>query len=152
MGPRHRSALACWFLKYKIIEITGRPKGTPKTGGRKAGTPNKRTVALQSATATAAEQINAVLGSDAFEGDALAFLMLVYRDPRQPVGLRLEAAKAALPYQRPRIASIAGKGENDDLKEMSREELKVVIYGRTLVEIEAERRANAPKQLPGPGR
>jgi hypothetical protein len=38
------------------------------------------------------------------------------------------------------------------LKEMSREELEVVIYGRTLAEIEEERRANAPKQLPGPGR
>jgi hypothetical protein len=144
--------LARCLLKYKIIGMAGRLKGTPKTGGRKAGTPNKRTVALQAATVTAAEQIDAVLGSDAFDGDALAFLMLVYRDPRQPAGLRLEAAKAALPYQRPRIASIAGKGENDDLKEMSREELKVVIYGRTLVEIEAERRANAPKQLPGPGR
>jgi hypothetical protein len=42
------------------------------------------------------------------------------------------------------------RGENDDLKEMSREELEVVIYGRTLAEIEEERRANAPKQLQAP--
>jgi hypothetical protein len=27
----------------------GRPKGTPKTGGRKAGTPNKTTVAVKEA-------------------------------------------------------------------------------------------------------
>jgi hypothetical protein len=116
--------LACRLLKYKMIEM-----------------------ALQAATA--AEQINAALGPDAFDGDALAFLMLVYRDPRQPAGLRLEAAKAALPYEKPRIASIAAKGENDDLYNMSREELEKIIYGKTLVEIEAERRANAlPPQKP----
>jgi hypothetical protein len=39
------------------------------------------------------------------------------------------------------------KGENDDLKDMSREELETIIYGKTLVEIEAERRAQA---LPAP--
>jgi hypothetical protein len=41
------------------------------------------------------------------------------------------------------------KGENDDLKDMSREELEKIIYGKTLVEIEAERRAEA-KALPVP--
>jgi hypothetical protein len=41
------------------------------------------------------------------------------------------------------------RGENDDLKDMSREELEVIIYGKTLVEIETERRANAlPPQKP----
>jgi hypothetical protein len=41
------------------------------------------------------------------------------------------------------------RGENDDLQDMSREELEVIIYGKTLVEIEAERRAQA-KMLPAP--
>jgi hypothetical protein len=41
------------------------------------------------------------------------------------------------------------RGENDDLKDMIREELEVIIYGKTLAEIEAERRANAlPPQKP----
>ena len=34
----------------------GRPKGTPKTGGRKKGTPNKTTALLKDAILMAAEQ------------------------------------------------------------------------------------------------
>jgi hypothetical protein len=67
--------------------------------------------------------------------------MLVYRDPRQPVGLRLEAAKTALPYDGPRLASIEAKHDDDDLDNMTREELEVVVYGRPVAEIEEERRA-----------
>jgi hypothetical protein len=92
--------------KYKIIEMAGPLRGTPKTGGRKAGTPNRRTVALQAATA-AAEQINAALGPDTFDGDAHAFLMLVYRDPGQPAGLHVCArgGKVRLPYGDPCLGS-----------------------------------------------
>jgi hypothetical protein len=36
--------------------MTGRPKGTPKTGGRKKGTPNKISSALKEAILDAAEQ------------------------------------------------------------------------------------------------
>jgi hypothetical protein len=89
--------------------MAGRRTGTPKTGGRKAGTPNKRTVALRTATATAAEQISATLGSEVFHGDAHALLMTVYKDLKQPIGLRMEAAKAALPYEKPRLGSIENK-------------------------------------------
>ena len=89
--------------------MAGRRTGTPKTGGRKAGTPNKRTVALQTATATAAEQISATLGSEVFHGDAHALLMTVYKDLKRPIGLRMEAAKAAMPCEKPRLASIENK-------------------------------------------
>ena len=44
--------------------MTGRPKGLPKTGGRKRGTPNKRTVEREQAIAAAAQKINAALGDD----------------------------------------------------------------------------------------
>ena len=93
--------------------MAGRRTGTPKTGGRKAGTPNKRTAALRTATATAAERISAALGSEVFHGDAHALLMTVYKDLDQPIGLRMEAAKAALPYEKPRRASIENKIVNE---------------------------------------
>jgi hypothetical protein len=57
----------------------------------------------------AAEQISAALSSEVFHGDAPALLMTVYKDLKQPIGLRMEAAKAALPYKKPRLASIENK-------------------------------------------
>jgi hypothetical protein len=74
------------------MEMAGRLKGTPKTGGRKAGTPNKRTVALRVATAAAADQINATLAPGVFDGDAhAANVDLVYFDATD---LSLEAEVA----------------------------------------------------------
>ena len=50
--------------------------------------------------------ISATLGSEVFQGDAHALLMTVYKDLKQPIGLRMEAA---LPYEKPRLASIENK-------------------------------------------
>jgi hypothetical protein len=55
---------------------------------------NKQTVACERALADAATKITAVLSADAFEGDAHAFLMGVYKDATQPIELRVVAAKA----------------------------------------------------------
>jgi hypothetical protein len=53
-------------------------------------------------------KIAAALGVDAFEGDAHALLAAVYKDPAQPMELRMEAAKAAIGYEKPRLAAIDG--------------------------------------------
>ncbi len=50
-------------------------------------------------------------------------MMTVYKDLRQPIGLRMEAAKAALPYEKPRLASIENKIV-DDFESMSIEEIQ----------------------------
>jgi hypothetical protein len=50
-----------------------------------------------------------VLGDNALDGDALALVQLVYRDKRQPLPFRLEAAKAAIPFERPRLSSMDAK-------------------------------------------
>ena len=42
----------------------------------------------------------------AFEGDALAFLMSVYKDPSKPENVRIDAAKAAIRYERPPLAPV----------------------------------------------
>jgi hypothetical protein len=49
--------------------------------------------------------------------------MTVYKDLKQPIGLRMEAAKAALPYEKPRLASIENKIV-DEFENMSDEELE----------------------------
>jgi hypothetical protein len=122
--------------------MAGHRTGTPKTGGRKAGTPNKRTVALRTATATAAEQISAALGSEVFHGDAHALLMTVYKDLKQPIGLRMEAAKAALPYEKPRLASIENKIV-DEFDNMSTEEIEAWLDEQAERRVKMRHRASA---------
>jgi hypothetical protein len=62
-----------------------------KTGGRKKGTPNRRTIAQQEIAASGMSP--------------LEFLCAVYRDPKQSMTRRIEAAKCALPYTQARIST-----------------------------------------------
>jgi hypothetical protein len=77
-----------------------------RRGGRQPGTPNKRTAALARAQAAASEKVTLALGLAAFDGDAHAFLMAVYKDSALPMELRLHAAKAAVAYEKPRLAAV----------------------------------------------
>lgn len=54
----------------------------------------------------AAERIGEVLGSAAFDGDAHALLVTLYKDTTQPLLIRLDAAKAAISYEKPRLSSV----------------------------------------------
>jgi hypothetical protein len=74
----------------------GSPKGV-KQGGRKKGTPNKRTRELQIKAAQ--------MGFDPVE-----FLLVEAANPKNQIALRIDAAKAAAPYVRPRLSSIEHKG------------------------------------------
>ena len=74
------------------------PRGHPfKSGtsgnlrGRPKGSRNKRTIADQE-----------ILSSGM---SPLAFLCSVYRDPKQPMKRRIEAAKCAAPYLHPRLCA-----------------------------------------------
>jgi hypothetical protein len=80
-----------------------------RRGGRQRGTKNKRTVAAERAIADAAAKITGALGADAFQGDAHALLMAVYKDTAQPIELRVLAARAAIGYEKPRLASFDAK-------------------------------------------
>ena len=79
-------------------------RGVKTGGGSREGSPNKRTVARERAVAAAAEKIADALGPNAFEGDAHALLAAIYKDPSRPIELRLDAARAAIAYERPRLA------------------------------------------------
>lgn len=86
---------------------------TPRTGrprGRPAGARNKRTEATARAAVQSAEKITKALGAKAFEGDAHAYLMSVYKDQDQPTNIRLDAAGKALPYEKPRLSSVEMTG------------------------------------------
>jgi hypothetical protein len=71
-----------------------------KTGGRKRGTRNKKTL----------ETIERVMAS----GTApLDYLLAVMRDEKADPVARFEAAKAAAPYCHPKLAAIEHRGEDD---------------------------------------
>lgn len=88
-------------------EKTGRPRGRPP------GAKNKRTVEREHKTAEAAEQIAEVLGPGAFEGDAHAFLVAVYKNPLNEFAHRIDAAKAAIRYEKPALSSVEAKVDAD---------------------------------------
>lgn len=91
------------------------PRGGARPGaGRKKGQPNKRTAAARKATEDAIQKaVESGAIPQAFEGDAHAFMALVYKDTSLDLAVRLEAAKAAAPYEKPRLASLEQKIDGD---------------------------------------
>ena len=77
-----------------------RPKGTPKTGGRKKGTPNKRTRQMQEAI-------------EASGLTPLEHMLSVLRDENATAMERMDAAKAAAPYVHARLAAIEQAGNEE---------------------------------------
>jgi hypothetical protein len=83
-----------------------KPKGKPRGGSRK-GKPNKSKIR----TKLAVERIQAAVAAadpeavELFKGDAHAFLISVYQDPRSGLPARLDAAKAAAKYEKPALAA-----------------------------------------------
>ncbi len=76
--------------------------------GRPKGARNKRTVETEARLAEAANAACAAL-PNAFQGDAHALLMLVYKNEDLDLSLRLDAAKAAIRYEKPALASLDSK-------------------------------------------
>jgi hypothetical protein len=67
---------------------------------------------LRSAVRTVALEIGKLI-PDAFEGDGHAFMVAVYKDPRLPVELRLDAAAKAARYEKPTLQAIEHSGNPD---------------------------------------
>lgn len=77
---------------------TGKPRGRPK------GAKNQHTLDREEHIAAAAVAVEDAL-PDAFKGDAHALLMLVYKNTANELQVRLDAAKAAIAYEKPRLSS-----------------------------------------------
>jgi hypothetical protein len=88
----------------------GGSKPGERRGGRTAGVPNKRSDDFQAAIQEKAKKLEALVPG-AFEGDAHALLMAVYKDPDHEWSLRVDAAKAAIRYEKPALSSVDSTGE-----------------------------------------
>ena len=77
-----------------------------RRGGRQKGTPNKKTAEQKAAIKAAVEKVVGEL-PEVFEGDSYAFLATIYKDKQQPIGVRMDAAKTAIAYERARLAHVA---------------------------------------------
>jgi hypothetical protein len=97
-------------------ERTGNPRGRP------LGAKNRRTKAVEAATEQAALKIAEAIDG-AFEGDAHALLMTVYKNPLNEMALRIDAAKAAIRYEKPALSSVDSKLDADVRAKVSTIEL-----------------------------
>ena len=86
---------------------TGQPRGRPK------GARNKRTKAREAAVKRVAKMIEAAI-PEAFQGDGHALLMSVYKDPSIDLAVRIDCAKAALPFEKPRLSPVEPQRAGDD--------------------------------------
>lgn len=102
------------------------PSGGRRPGaGRPQGARNKRTREIEAAADAAREAIAEKI-PEAFTGDAHALLMTVYKDPSQEMSLRIDAAKAAIKFEKPALSSVEARVEHsfDDVPD---EELDAAI-------------------------
>src|ERR1700730_5071209 len=79
---------------------TGNPRGRPKRAK------STRTIEREAAMQEAAKKAAEALGVEAFDGDAHALLMMIYKNTAHPIELRVDAAKAAIGYEKPRLATV----------------------------------------------
>jgi hypothetical protein len=87
----------------------GSRAGAGRPSGRKTRSKsNEKLLAAVRATKQA-EAFLLGTGSEPFEGDAHALLVWAYKHPELSLALRIDAAKGALPYEKPRLMSIDGR-------------------------------------------
>src|SRR5215470_12885719 len=103
-----------------------------KTGGRKMGTPNKRTAALPAALLAEFKLSG---------GTPLDVLLTVMRNPALPLQLRIDAAKKAAPFCHPKLAPIQAPGAKVDVGLAARLDAAMKRV--------AEDRSNRKEQAPG---
>lgn len=84
--------------------------GKRQGAGRKAGSKTKRTVEREKKVEQMAKVLEETL-PDAFHGDAHALLMAVYKDQSHPLPLRIDAAKAAISFEKPKLGAVQHSGD-----------------------------------------
>jgi hypothetical protein len=83
----------------------GFAQGHAKVGGRKKGTPNKQELPLARALREAREKAEREVAADP-NCDAHSLLRMVYLDTTLPIEVRIDAAKAAIGYELPKLNAI----------------------------------------------
>jgi len=122
-----------------MSEHGGRREGA----GRPRGSRNPNTKAKREAIKAVVAQFEART-PNVFEGDAVALMQLIYRDPSQDMGLRLDAAKSAAKFERPVLSAVAVQQTPKarvDLSALTLDErrtlhqLMVRVFGRPTIEV-----------------
>jgi hypothetical protein len=118
-GPRINHVHCKDVRRYVLARIRAADKGNSKLakGGVRAGAgrplgardkkPRKDKVAAAARARAAATEILLRTGHVPFEGDAHALLVWAYKNPDLPAALRLQAARDAAPYEKPRLNAIS---------------------------------------------
>lgn len=85
------------------------PRGGARPGaGRRPGSKNGVTKERLARVQEKHEAIATAI-PEAFAGDAHALLMTVYKDPSNPIDLRVDAAKAAIRFEKPALSNVEAK-------------------------------------------
>lgn len=105
-------------------------RGGPRQGaGRKHGAGNKRTTEMKAEAAKVIETISAAI-PNAFDGDAHAFMVSLYKNPSIPFDMRLDAAKSAAPYEKPRLSAVDMSATvKRSIEDFTYEELAIIAAG-----------------------
>lgn len=104
--------------------MVGRPKGLPRTGGRKRGTPNRKKAIRAQAIAESGLS-------------ALGYLQSIYRDANATQQARIDCAKAAVPYESSRLATEvkhSGAIGTYDVSKLTDAELERVAEAEAILE------------------
>lgn len=87
--------------------------GKAGASGRRPGSKNKRSLVAEAAMNIVREKLGNLI-PDAFDGDAVAYLQSVYRDPSYSSEERRDAAKAAARFERPALMATTVKGDAEN--------------------------------------
>ena len=99
--------------------------GRREGAGRPSGARNKRTRDVEAAMKEVAVQFAEAV-PDAFQGDGVAFLQTVYKNPALPLAVRLDAAAKAARFERPML-SASNVRVISSVADLSDEELDAVV-------------------------
>ena len=91
---------------FRRNKIGGRwPEGLRPAVGKRDRRTNGRCY-KRNARRVLLDSAKEIIGGDLFDGDAHAFLMLTYKDKSLPHNLRLDAAKAAIRFEKPALTAV----------------------------------------------
>src|SRR5690349_14974734 len=93
--------------------------------GRKPGGKNRRTVEIEKAMQAVVAEFEAQ-HPNLFAGDGVTLLQTVYKNPDVPWDVRVDAAKAAAPFERPKLVAAAVRDVTPDKRDPSSRNARIM--------------------------